>query len=117
MQNNQNQNHQSIEEQVFILQEQARKSQTIQEELLAQQNTTQAMLAQLFNLMGNLQLQIIKQKQRRTRNQHKRTIRTTRTHTIPRTTETPSRSRAQRSGQAQATSLTLYHGRQASGTT
>ena len=55
MQNqNQNQN-QSIEEQVFYLQEQSRKSQAIQEELLAQQSSTQAMLAQLFNLVNSVQ--------------------------------------------------------------
>ena len=53
---NQNQSHQSLEEQVFLLQEQSRKSQAIQEELLAQQNSTQAMLAQLFNLVGSLQI-------------------------------------------------------------
>ena len=52
---NQNQVPQSIEEQVFFLQEQSRKNQAIQEELLAQQNSTQAMLAQLFNLVGSLQ--------------------------------------------------------------
>ena len=54
--NNPNQTHPTIEEQVFMLQEQSRKSQAIQEELLAQQNSTQAMLAQLFNLVGSLQI-------------------------------------------------------------
>ena len=52
---NQNQAPLSIEEQVFFLQEQSRKSQAIQEELLAQQSSTQAMLAQLFGLIGSLQ--------------------------------------------------------------
>ena len=55
MQNNQNQNHQSIEEQVFLLQEQARKSQEMQEQLLAQQNQNQNLLAQLFTLVQNMQ--------------------------------------------------------------
>ena len=57
-QNNQNQNpnQQSVEEQIFLLQEQSRKSQAIQEELLAQQNSTQAMLAQLIHLVGTLQV-------------------------------------------------------------
>ena len=52
---NQNQAPLSIEEQVFFLQEQSRKSQAIQEELLAQQSSTQAMLAQLFGLIGSLE--------------------------------------------------------------
>ena len=55
MQNNQNQNHQSLEEQVFLLQEQARKSQEMQEQLLAQQNQNQNLLAQLFTLVQNMQ--------------------------------------------------------------
>ena len=52
----QNQNQkQAMEEQIFILQEQARKSQTVQDQILAQQTETQHLLAQLFNLVGNLQ--------------------------------------------------------------
>ena len=53
--NNPNQAHPSIEEQVFILQEQARKSQEVQEQLLAQQNNNQNLLAQLCSLVQNLQ--------------------------------------------------------------
>ena len=55
MQNNQNQNHQSLEEQVFLLQEQAKKSQEMQDKLLAQQNQNQNLLAQLCGLVQNLQ--------------------------------------------------------------
>jgi hypothetical protein len=52
----QNQNQkQALEEQIFILQEQARKSQTVQDQILAQQTETQHLLAQLFNLVGSLQ--------------------------------------------------------------
>ena len=52
---NNNQVHQSMEEQIFLLKEQARKSQTVQEQILAQQSETQNLLAQLFSLVGNLQ--------------------------------------------------------------
>jgi len=52
----QNQNQKlSMEEQIFLLQEQARKSQAIQEELLANQSSTQSMLAQLFTLVQSIQ--------------------------------------------------------------